>query len=285
MIVAILLSYLKRSGHRRHFRDVYWGVGAALVLILAGGIAVYEFIDQYNGSNVQIYFETATYFVAAGALTYMTFWMQRHARSLTTDLERRSDLALSGGARTGLGLLAFQAVGREGLETMVFTLAIIFASSKQAGAPLHGNFLLLGAGLGLALALGVAFAIYRIGAKLNLRRFFQILGVVLMVFAAGLLADAVENLQRLGWLPFGRHVLWNSSHVVSEGSNVGDVLHSLLGYADRPTILQVLVWVIYVAVSTTAFVRSGRRHRHLRHEGLGESASESVDSRPSANDD
>ena len=287
MIVAILLSYLKRSGYRRHFRDVYWGVGAALVLILAGGIAVYAFIGQYNGSNVQLYFETATYLVAAGALTYMTFWMQRHARSLATDLERRSDLALSGGARRGLSLLAFQAVGREGLETMVFTLAIIFASSKQAGAPLHGNFLLLGAGLGLTLALGVAFAIYRLGAKLNLRRFFQVLGVVLMVFAAGLLADAVENLQRLGWLPFGRHVMWNSSHVVSEGSNVGDVLHSLLGYADRPTILQVLVWVIYVVVSTTAFVRSGRRRRHHRqyHEGLAEDASQPVNFRSSASDD
>jgi high-affinity iron transporter len=286
MIVAILLSYLKRSGQRRHFRDVYLGVAAALVLVLAGGIAAYEFIDQYNGSNVQTYFETATYLVAAAALTYMTFWMQRHARSLATDLERRSDLALSGSARTGLGLLAFQAVGREGLETMVFTLAIVFASSKQAGAPLHGNFLLLGAGLGLALALGVAVAIYRLGAKLNLRRFFQILGVLLMVFAAGLLADAIENLQRLGWLPFGRHVQWNSSHVVSEGSNIGDVLHSLLGYADRPTILQVLVWVIYVAVSTTAFVRSGRRRHHRqRLNGLAENANHSVDSRPSASDD
>ncbi|HVA69959.1 MAG TPA: FTR1 family protein [Acidimicrobiales bacterium] len=280
MIVAILLSYLKRIGQRRHFRDVYWGVAAALVLIVAGGVGAYEFIDQYNGSNVQTYFETATYLVAAGALTYMTFWMQRHARSLAHDLEQRSDLALSGGARAGLGLLAFQAVGREGLETMVFTLAIIFASAKQAGAPLRGNYLLLGAALGLALALGVAFAIYRLGAKLNLRRFFQVLGVVLMIFAAGLLADAVENLQRLGWLPFGRHVLWNSSHFVSEASSIGDALHSLLGYAERPTLLQALVWVVYVAISMTAFI--GRGGRRARHHGPPEDATSSQGSRPSA---
>ena len=280
MIVAILLSYLKRIGQRRHFRDVYWGVAAALVLIVAGGVGAYEFIDQYNGSNVQTYFETATYLVAAGALTYMTFWMQRHARSLAHDLEQRSDLALSGGARAGLGLLAFQAVGREGLETMVFTLAIIFASAKQAGAPLRGNYLLLGAALGLALALGVAFAIYRLGAKLNLRRFFQVLGVVLMIFAAGLLADAVENLQRLGWLPFGRQVLWNSSHFVSEGSSIGDALHSLLGYAERPTLLQVLVWVVYVAVSMIAFVGIGRRR--LPNHAPPEDATSSEGPRPSA---
>jgi high-affinity iron transporter len=264
MIIAILLSYLNRMGQRRHFRDVFLGVAVALVLVVGGGIAAFLLINQYDGSNIQTYFETTTYLVAAGALTYMTFWMQRHARTLTKDLERRSDLALSGGTRAGLGLLAFQAVGREGLETMVFTLAIVFASTKQAATPVHGDFLLLGAALGLVVALSMAFAIYRLGARLNLRRFFQILGIVLMVFAAGLLADAVENLQQLGWLPFGGHMLWNSSGLVSEDSSIGDVLHSLLGYADRPTLLQAVVWLAYVSMSTTAFIRLGHRGRGRR---------------------
>jgi len=259
MIVAILLAYLQRIGQRGHFRDVFWGVAAALVLVIGGGIAAFTLIHQYDGSNVQTYFETTTYVVAAAVLTYMTFWMQRHAKGLAKELERRSDLALSRGNRWGLALLAFQAVGREGLETMVFTLAIVFASSRQAATPVHGNLLLLGAALGLACALAVAFAIYKLGARLNMRRFFRVLGTVLMVFAAGLLADAVENLQQLGWLPFGEHVLWNSSHVVAESSSLGDVLHSLLGYADHPTVLQVSVWLAYVVVSISLFVRMGRR--------------------------
>jgi len=262
MIVAILLSYLNRIGQRRHFRDVFLGVGAAMVLMIGGGIAAFYFIRQYDGSNVQTYFETATYLVAAGALTYMTFWMQRHARTLNKELERRSDLALSGGTRLSFSLLAFQAVGREGLETMVFTLAIVFASSRQAATPVDGSYLLLGAVLGLVLALGVAFAIYRLGAKLNLRRFFQVLGVMLMIFAAGLLSDAVENLQHLGWLPFGRQIMWSSQHVIAQSSNTGDILHSLFGYADHPTILQALVWVVYVAISTTAFIRGSLRRRN-----------------------
>jgi len=283
MIVAILLSYLKRIGQRRHFRDVFLGVGAAMVLTIAGGVAAFYFIRQYNGSNVQTYFETATYLIAAGALTYMTFWMQRHARSLNKELERRSDLALSGSTRLSFSLLAFQAVGREGLETMVFTLAIVFASSRQAAAPVDGNFLLLGAVLGLILALGGAFAIYRLGAKLNLRRFFQVLGVTLMIFAAGLLSDAVENLQGLGWLPFGRQVMWNSQHVIAQSSNSGDILHSLFGYADRPTILQALVWAVYVMTSTTLFIRGGLRRRnagrrYVRPDG---GAASQVDSMPS----
>ncbi len=259
MIVAILLAYLQRIGQRAHFRDVYLGVAAALVLVLGGGVAAFLLIRQYEGSNVQTYFETATYVLAAGVLTYMTFWMQRHARDLARELERRSERALSRGTRWGLGVLAFQAVGREGLETMVFTLAIVFASSRQAATPVHGDLLWLGAALGLVVALAIAVAIYRLGARLNLRRFFRVLGTTLMVFAAGLLADAIENFQQLHWLPFGTQVLWNSSGVVSEASNVGDVLHSLLGYADRPTVLQLAVWLGYIVTSTVVFMRSGRR--------------------------
>jgi high-affinity iron transporter len=158
-------------------------------------------------------------------------------------------------------VLAFQAVGREGLETMVFTLAIVFASTNQAATHTQGRGLLLGALLGLAVALAVAYALFKLGRRLNLGLFFRVVGVVLMVFAAGLLADAVENMQQLGWLPFLDQTVWNSTRFLSEDSSLGDVFHSLLGYADHPTVLQVLVWVIYVVTSVTLFVTMGRRAR------------------------
>ena len=263
MIVAILLAYLKRIGKRAHFRDVYSGVAAAFVLILAGGFGSYFLIKQYDGSKVQTYFETATYLLAAAVLTYMTFWMQSHARGLSKELERRSDLALSKGTRFGLGLLSFQAVGREGLETMVFTLAIVFANSKQAATPIHGGLLWLGAVLGLATSLVLALLIYRMGTRINMKRFFQVLGTVLMIFAAGLLADAIENMQELHWLNFGQNQLWNSSRVVSEDTSFGDVLHSLLGYADRPTSLQAIVWVGYLIIGTYLFIRLGKSRKSI----------------------
>jgi len=261
MIVAILLAYLDQVGQRRHFRDVFLGVGAAMVLVVGGGVAAYFVIEQYDGSTVQTVFETCTYLVAAAVLTYMTFWMQAHSRTMTADLRARSDAALEGKARWGLGLLAFQAVGREGLETMVFTLAIVFASTRQAATPVHGSGLLIGALLGLVVALAIAYAIFKLGRRLNLGLFFRVIGLVLMVFAAGLLADAVENMQQLGWLPFLDQTLWDSSRYVSESSSIGDVFHSLLGYADHPTVLQAIVWVTYLVVSTTAFIVMGHRRR------------------------
>ncbi len=259
MIVAILLSYLDQIGQRRHFRDIFIGVGAALVLVLGGGIAAYSLIHQYEGSTVQTIFETITFLLAATVLTYMTFWMQKHSRTMRDELQRRSEEALEGRTRWGLGLLAFQAVGREGLETMVFTLAIVFASSSQAPTTSHGHGLLFGALLGLALALAIAYVIFKLGRRLNLGIFFRVIGIVLMVFAAGLLADAVENMQQLGWLPFLDHVMWNTSSYLSEDSSIGDVFHSLLGYADQPTVLQFIVWAVYLIVATTAFILLGRK--------------------------
>jgi high-affinity iron transporter len=245
MIVAILLAYLNRTGNRKYFRDIYLGVGAALILAATGGVIAYETIKSYDGSRTQTIFETATYLLAAAVLTYMTFWMRNHARGLSGELRAKAHEAMTSGARTGLALLAFQAVGREGLETVVFTLAISFSANQ--------HYALLGAVIGLAIALAIAFVIYKLGHRLNMGRFFSIVGALLMFFAAGLLVDAVENLQELGWLPIGTHALWHTSGLLSEDGTWGDIAHSFLGYADAPTVLQLIVYVTYVGAALLAF--------------------------------
>jgi high-affinity iron transporter len=308
MIIAILLAYLNRSGQRRHFRDVFAGVTAAMVLAAAGGIVAYLTIKTYADSRVQIIFETATFLLAAVLLTYMTFWMRSHARGLKSELQSRADAVLAGhgeraadpvpapskapvtvpastaelgpapatpapgasaadpepmsrGARAGLALLAFQAVGREGVETVVFTLAIAFSSTQKGG-------LLAGGAIGMAIALVIAFVMYKLGHRINIGRFFTIVGVLLMVFAAGLLVDAVQNLQELGWLPGGAHQLWHTGSVLSEDSALGDVAHSFLGYAQSPTVLQAVVYLVYLAC--VLFVFLGIRQRlTARRSGVG----------------
>jgi high-affinity iron transporter len=258
MIIAILLAYLNRIGRRDHFRYVFLGVGAALILAAIGGVVAYETIRTYAGSRTQTIFETVTYLLAAAVLTYMTFWMRKHARSLSKDLRARTDAALDGGARWGLGLLAFQAVGREGLETVVFTLAIIFSTSAVSA--------LTGASIGFAASMVIAFVIYRLGHKLNLGRFFTVIGVLLMVFAAGLLADSVQNMQELGWLPVLKAPMWHSGSLLSESSAFGDVLHSFFGYSDSPTPLQLVIYVGYLAIVVAAYLSlraklTARAHR------------------------
>ncbi|MBV9384438.1 MAG: FTR1 family protein, partial [Streptosporangiaceae bacterium] len=132
---------------------------------------------------------------------------------------------------------------------------IIFSTSATGA--------LIGAAIGLAGALGIAFTIYRLGHRLNLARFFTVIGVLLMVFAAGLLANCIENLQQLGWLPVLNAPMWHSSRVLSESSAFGDVMHSFFGYSDAPTPLQLLIYVAYLGVVIVAYLgilaRSGSR--------------------------
>ena len=262
IIIAILCSYLERSGRRNEYRAVFLGVGAAALLAAGGGVAAYLTIHTYAGSRVQTIFETCTYGVAVVILTYMTFWMRAHARTISNELAARAESTFGRRERFGIGLLAFQAVGREGLETAVFTLAIVFA----AGA----KFTLIGGLAGLVCALGVALAIFRLGRRLNLTVFFTTVGALLMVFAAGLIADIVENLQQLGWVHVLSGQLWNTSHQLSEGSAIGDIFHSLFGYADRPTALQLVAYLVYALAALGVFVGLSKRDAVARRQSKGQ---------------
>lgn len=248
LVISILFAVLRQLGQMHQARAVWAGVGLAVLGSLLGGLALYLTIRTYDGSTFQTIFETITYLVAVILLTGMTFWMQKHSRLLKKEITEKASVAGSGFA---LGLLAFSTVGREGLETAIFALAIAFQTN-----PL---LLLLGAALGLLAALILCFFIYRLGYRLDYRVFFRIMGIVLIFFAAGLLGDAVQNLQQLGWLPIGTATLWNTGHLLSEESTVGDLLHTFLGYAEAPTVLQAFLYAAYLLIVGGIFVRITRK--------------------------
>ena len=114
--------------------------------------------------------------------------------------------------------------------------------------------MLAGGIAGLVVSLGVAFAMYHLGKRINIAVFFTVIGALLIAFAAGILVDAVQNLQELGWLPLLTHPLWNTAHILSEDSTAGDIFHSFLGYSDSPTVLQGIVYVTYLVATVGAFL-------------------------------
>jgi len=238
LIVTILFAALRQLGQQERARAVWLGVGLAIIVSLLGGIALYITIRNYDGSTFQAVFETITYLVAVVLLTSMTFWMQKHSRSLKKEITAKASVAGSG---LGLGLLAFTTVGRESLETAVFTLAFAFKT--------NGFLLLTGALLGLLASIGLCFLIYRLGYRLDFRLFFRVMGILLLIFAAGLLIDAVQNMQQLGWITIGTTPLWNTGHILAEDSTLGDILHTFLGYAEAPTILQGLFYIAYLVIA------------------------------------
>lgn len=249
MVVTILLAALRQLGQPRdQVRAIWAGTGLALVASAAGGIILYATLREYDGSTFQTIFETGAYLLAVVLLTGMTFWMQRHSRSLKQELTAKA--AATGGSVLALGALAFTTVGREAVESAVFMLAFALKD--------NGMSLLLGAVLGLASAIGLAAAVYRMGYRLDYRRFFRVMGLLLLLFAAGLLGDAVQNLQALGWLPMGTVHLWNTSRWLSEDSPLGDLLHSFIGYAESPTALQALAYATFLGIAGGFFAHMTR---------------------------
>lgn len=248
LVVSILLAALRQLGQARQARAVWLGAGLAAIASLVVGAVIYATVRAYSGTTFQTVFETVTYLIAVVLLTSMTFWMQQHSRSMKRELTERASEARTGFA---FGALAFMTVGREGLETAIFMVALAFSVNAVQT--------ISGATLGILAALGLCTLVYRLGYRLDFRIFFRVMGILLLIFAAGLLGNAVQNLQELGWISFGTVHLWNTASVLSENSNFGDVLHTFLGYADSPTALQATLYALYLAVAGTIFYRMTRK--------------------------
>lgn len=242
LIVSILFAVLRQLEQMKQARAIWIGVILALLGSILSGVLIFTLVHEYADTTGQTIFETCTYLVAVVLLTSMTFWMQTHSRSLKQEITAKAQAAGSGFA---FGLLAFTFVGREGVESAFFTLAFAFQT--------NGWLLLLGGLLGIFSAVALCVMIYRLGYRLNYRIFFRVMGILLLFFAAGLLADAVQNIQELGWITFGTAPLWNTTRILSENSTIGDLLHSLFGYAEAPTVLQGTLYVLFLTVSCGFF--------------------------------
>ncbi len=241
MIVAILLSYVEKIGQHRLRRQIWAGVVLALAVDLLVGIVIFATVHQYAGTRLQTILEGCTYIVAAVILTSMSFWMKSQSRGLKKHLEHNIDLALERGSRVGLVTLTAVTVGREGLETVVFMLAIAFQTGIVS--------LAIGAAVGLAIGLGISDWIYRLGRRIPLGTFFNVFGVLLLIFGAALLADAVEDFQSIGWLPWAHPILWHTGRWLSEQSAGGDVLHTFFGYASSPSVLQMVLYALFLLLT------------------------------------
>ena len=168
--------------------------------------------------------------LATAILTSMVFWMKKAARSIKAQLHDSIDNALRPGDRQGLALIGmvFFAVGREGLESLFFLLAIIQQSEGWA-VP-------IGAALGLASAVGVGFAIYYGGVRLNLRHFFRWTGVFIIFVAAGLLAGALRGFHEAGLWNGLQSTAFDLSSFMPQDGLIGTLLSSVFGYQDAPTV-------------------------------------------------
>lgn len=246
LIVGIIGSYLAQTGRRNYLGAVWAGVALALILSVAVGLGLHAASAEFPQKQQEL-FESVVGLVAVVILTSMVFWMKSAAKSIKAELHDKIDTSMqsSHGAAIALAFMAFFAVGREGLESVFFLLAI-FEQSTGPAVP-------IGALLGVLVAVGVGFLIYWGGVRLNLRRFFRITGVFIIIVAAGLLAGSLRTLHEAGLWNSLQEIVADWSGVLPKDSTVGTVLAGMFGYNDTPTLGEVLIYFAYLIPALILF--------------------------------
>jgi high-affinity iron transporter len=250
LIVSIVLAYLKQLGRTDRSRLVWLGTALAVLLSAATGTVIFVVGADFEGTAEQV-FEGLLTLTAVGVLTWMIFWMRRQGARIKSDLQHKVDTALVAGG-LALAALAFFAVLREGVETALFLFAAAEGTAVEGGGI---GAQLVGAALGLVLAVVLGVLLYRGGIRMNLRSFFKITGVILIVVAAGLFAYSVHELQEAGWFPFLEAHAYDISATLPDDEGLGAVLRGLVGFNADPGVLEVLAWATYLVVVGALYLR------------------------------
>ena len=237
LIIGIVLGALRKTGRRDLVPAVWAGTATALLVSLLAGALLFRLGIAFEGRSEQI-FEGVTMLLAAGVLTWMILWMNRQAAGLRGELEAGVDHAASGGKRAMFGL-AFLAVVREGVELALFLTATAF----NAG----GGSTLLGAVIGLVIAVVLGWALFASTLRLDLKRFFQVTSVLLVLFAAGLVAYGVHEFNEAGWIPAVIEHVWDLNPILDEKGTLGSLLKALFGYNGNPSLTEVIAYLAYLA--------------------------------------
>ena len=248
LIVAIVLTYLVRTGNGRYFGRIMLGVVAAVVLSVVVGVGLFVTVGELQAPYEQL-FEGLTMLVAAAVVTWMLFWMRRQSASVRGELQAKVDRALTEGSIWALVALAFTAVIREGIETALFLVGQ--ATSADTGAA----SVLLGALVGLLGAVGLGYGFYRGARLIDLRTFFKWTGIALIFIAAGLISRAVHELVEIGVIGIGSGTAFDISALLPHEEGIGQFLRALLGYTSQPEWATLVTWATYVTVVLWLYLR------------------------------
>jgi high-affinity iron transporter len=246
LVVVVVMAYLRRTGYTHLFSRVWQGVALATGLSLVGGAVLFGLGKGLEGRAEEV-FEGTAMLLAVVVLTWMIVWMKGQARNIRRNLEAQMEQAVAGGSSFALVAIPFLAVGREGLETALF----LFGASKTA-TPVETT---IGGMMGLAVAITLGWVLYRGAYTINLRTFFNTTGLLLIVFAAGLLAHGLHEFREAGFLPTVIEHVWDINGFLDESSTLGSFLKGIFGYNGNPSLLEVVAYPIYLGAALVFFLR------------------------------
>lgn len=249
LIIGIVLGVLHRL-NRPESKPVVWrGVMLAVFLSLTVGISLKLLGMEFEGQAEEA-FEGVTMLLAASVLTWMILWMQSQGGEIRRNLEAKTRQAARKRGQSALFLLAFLTVFREGIELALFLLAASLTSGLENT--------LIGGLLGLGSAILMGWMIFASTRQLNIRRFFQVTNVLLILFAAGLVGLGVHELNEAGWIPPIIEHVYDINPILDETTPLGQILRALFGYNGNPSLSEMLAYLGYFSILAFIFIRNQR---------------------------
>lgn len=244
LVVGIVFGYIKRTKQMQYSRVVYLGIATAVVASVIAAFSFERFAGGFIGRKEEI-FEGVIMLVGALLLTTMIFWMMKRARTIKDRLEHEVAQEVTRHHIYGLFSLVFVSVLREGVETVIFL---------KAASIITGDQNLVGALFGIFIAVILGYAMFKGSMKINLKKFFLTTSLLLILFAAGLVAQGVHELQEARLLPVIVEQVWDiNPQINADGSYpplhdkgfIGSTLKGLFGYNGDPSLLEAVSYLLY----------------------------------------
>jgi high-affinity iron transporter len=244
LIFGIIISFLSRTNQTKYNNIVYLGAASGVVGSIIGAFLFNHIAGGFSGSAEQI-FEGFTMLIGAVLLTTMILWMMKQ-KHVAEELEAKVSTEITEAHKLGLFSLVFIAILREGIETVIFLEASSYISEKNT---------IIGAVLGIVAAIFLGYVVFVGSMKINLKKFFNVTSILLILFAAGLVAHGVHELQEAGIIPTVIEHIWDINPTVNpdgtysvlhEKGLIGSIFVSLFGYNGNPSLLETLSYFAYL---------------------------------------
>jgi high-affinity iron transporter len=281
LVVGIVLAYLSKAKQSFLSKWVWLGVAAGLFASSVMGAIAQKLIGGFSGT---VYYLTKGIFSLAAIvmLSWMLIWMTQQAKTLRQQVQSSVEHALNDNAsrnKAGWALLTliFVAVLREGAEAVLFIAGAFTPDQTQSGLAQYAPA--VGCILGMIGAAGVGLAVFKFGVKLNIRLFFQILGIVLLLIVSGLvitslaafdLANTIDKVKDpitgayqfldppqkvIGWFSLGPQIV-DTSGLLPQDKVPGIIFATLFGYSDKLHAVQLVSYLIFLVTTGTLYFRS-----------------------------
>ena len=247
LIIGIVLAFLYKTKQTQYNRYVYGGLIAAVVGSIIAAFAFNVLLGGFEGVNEEI-FEGTLMLIGAALISWMILWMMQQ-RHITQDIENEVKHSIEQHNAFAIAILVFISVLREGVETVIFLGTLTLKDGVGVS--------MFGAAAGLVIASVFGYALFRHFLKIRLRTVFTVTSILLILFAAGLVAHGVHEFEEAGVVPIIIEHIWDinpplnadgSFPLLHEKGAIGSIAVGLFGYNGNPSLVEVLSYIAFIAL-------------------------------------